>query len=190
MIVYHGTRVNRHTILREGLKRPDYNKLIDETLARYGYTRKNVPEWIWENELDYRKWEYQQFSPEFQPHIAFSLSYDQAKNYAFMGGEFEYLLIYHLFLWKTSDSEGLTSLEKAEEARKEAVKHRGTMKVITVKLPDSLIPLKIRTLIQKIESLGYDRYDQHWTWNIPIFQDVPPDWIKKIDQIEKKEHLT
>lgn len=183
MILYHGTRIDKQTILKEGLKRPDYNRLIDEILVRYGYTREQVPEWTWKNELDYRLEEYKQYSPEFQPYLAFTLNYEQARDYAGMGGEFEYLLIYHLLLWKTSDSKGNTSLEKAQNARKEATKGRGTMKVLTMDVPKKYIPKLELERIERIKSAGYDPYDKHWVWNIPLFMDIPPEWIIKIDQM-------
>ena len=184
MILYHGTRLDKETILKEGLKRPDYNRLIDEVLARYGYTREQVPEWIWERELDYRLEEYKEFSPEFQPYLAFTLNYGQAKQYAWMGGEFEYLLIYYLVLWKfqAATAEGVVSLDKAEEAREEAIKGRGTMKVVTVNVPEEYIPQGELERMEKIRSVGYDPYEK-FVWNIPIFRDIPPEWIIRVDKV-------
>lgn len=182
MILYHGTRLEKETIVKEGLKRPDYNRLINEVLARYGYTRKQVPEWTWKNELDYRLEEYKQFSPEFQPYLAFTLSYQQAEQYAWMGGEFEYLLIYNLFLWKASNSEGITSLD-AQRAREKAVRGRGIMKVVTIDIPQEYIPKLTLEKIEKLKSISYDPYDRRGTWNIPLFRDVPPEWIMRVDEV-------
>ena len=187
MIAYHGTRVNRKIIEEEGLKRPNYEKLIDRTLAKYGYTREDVPERIWKSELYYRWEEYKEFSPEFQPYIAFTLSYEQAKNYGGMGGEFEYLIIYNLFLWKLADKEGNISRNNIEEARSKAIEGKESVKVITVDIPKKFIPRGILDRIKRIKSVGYDPYDKGSAWNIPVFIDIPPDWIVKIDDFGERE---
>ena len=173
MILYHGTRLDKETILKEGLKRPDYNRLIDEVLARYGYTKDDIPEWIWKMELDYRLEEYKEFSPEFKPYLAFTLNHDQARDYAYMGGEFEYLLIQRLLAWKTGNW---------PKSGEEAIKGRGTMKVVTVNVPKEYIPQGELERMEKIRSVGYDPYEK-FVWNIPIFRDVPPEWIMRVDEV-------
>lgn len=178
MLLYHGTRVDRETLLREGLKRPNYQQLIDKTLAKYGYTREDVPERIWKWELEYRLKEYKEYSPEFQPYLAFTLNYEQAKDYAFMGGEFEYLLILHLWNWKTKDP---------KYATKKAVEGRGTPKVVTVDIPEEYIPRKILEQVRKIKELGYDPH-KGFSWSIPIFRDIPPEWIVRIEEVDR-EHV-
>jgi len=165
--------------MKEGLKRPNYEKIIDETLAKYGYTKEQIPEWIWKLELQYRLEEYKEFSPTFRPYLAFTLNYEQAKNYAFMGGEFEYILIYRLFLWKTKNP---------HFAEKKAIEGRGKPKVVIADIPTDWIPSKILEQIKAIEKAGYDPHT--FTWNIPIFSDVPVAMIVRIEQINlEREHI-
>lgn len=172
LTLYHGTRVSEDRIREEGLTRPDYDKLIDEVLAKYGYSRNQVPEWIWRQELLYRFTEYKNFTPEFKPYIAFTLNYDQAKTYAHMGGEFEYLLIYYLMRWRK---------RSAQEADDEATKGRGKERVVTVRVSKEYIPKEILQQIDRIEEAGYE--PGQFTWNIPVFQDIPPEWIVRIESM-------
>ena len=186
MILYHGTRVAEEIIRKKGLKRlwdilshTDYNRLIDEILAHYGYMRKDIPEWIWKRELGYRLEEYKAYSPEFQPYIMFTLDYEQAKSYSFMGGEFEYLLIERLFAWKTKNW---------ELAHRKTVEGRGIPIVVTVDIPKEYVPQIDLEQMERIRKAGYDPYDG-FTWDIPLFRDVPPEWIVKIEEIKQKTPL-
>jgi hypothetical protein len=82
--LYHGTNErNLRKIQEEGFKSFKPKSFVDEILGRYGMTRADVPDYIWQSELNYRKQ---------NPNIHFTTSRSQAQAYAegaAYGGEFE-----------------------------------------------------------------------------------------------------
>jgi len=104
LTLYHGTTErNLLSITKNGFKPFNPEEVIDQTLWEYGYTRDMVPEWIWKDELNYRK---------DRPYIFFTTSKKQAKSYADKSyGEFQSSIANALIAWR---KEGGISLSKKE----------------------------------------------------------------------------
>ena len=82
--LYHGTNENNlRSILKNGFNVFEPDNLIFQILSKYNLSKKDIPEYIWKRESDYRK---------EVPYIYFTTSKEQARQYAkssTQAGEFE-----------------------------------------------------------------------------------------------------
>jgi len=102
--LFHGTTEdNMKSILQDGLKPFDPEETIDKTLKEYGFIRQDVPSYIWEEELRYRK---------TTPHIYLTTSKQQAKEYADTSyGEFQRTIVDRLIEWQKKKGKTLQKPE-------------------------------------------------------------------------------
>lgn len=154
--LYHGTtEANLKSILQEGLKPFDPEKTVDETLGEYGFTRQNVPYYIWEQELRYRKQ---------TPHIYLTTSKEQAKQYSDKSyGEFKRSIIDLLIEWQKEQGKIIQKPESKPvvitiDIPWEAVKGRADLKEVyerVINIKDELLK-KHETLEGFLESIPYE----------------------------------
>lgn len=117
--LYHGTNERNMESIRQAhaIVPPDPDKIIDRVLRQYGFTRGDVPNYIWRNELVYR---------EGKRSIFCSTSKDTASRYAQShkyGGEIENSVTNLLVAWAT--------MEKVKQIEPEP--SRGI--VLTIEIP-------------------------------------------------------
>lgn len=138
--LYHGTTDNiLNSILQNGFKPFNAGNKIDEILARYGFSRKDVPDYIFFSEFRMR---------EKQPYIYFTTYKEQAALYAQKPfGEFETSIVDLLNRW----------LKEKGKKQVEIIPYKPV--VITVDAPWELF----KSHKQGIEEYKdiYERYKMH-----------------------------
>ena len=104
--LYHGTNErNLREILATGLiVPPNPEQVAKDVLARYGFTEADVPRYVWEEDVKYRR---------STPYVYCTTYKDQAKMYAAgaaHGGEIENSITKNIARWLESEKKGVPKM--------------------------------------------------------------------------------
>jgi hypothetical protein len=178
--LFHGTNENSlQTILKNGFNSIKPETLINQILSKYNLSKKDIPDYIWKEELNYRK---------ENPYIHFTTSKEQAKEYArnsLQAGEFENTIIQLLKEW----------LEKEKQIKIDIPVYKPV--VITVDVPwdkvkthKSMSELKevINNVIKNkdellMENESIEAFLSNLGFEFMISDTLPKDYIIKYDFI-------
>lgn len=160
LTLYHGTRADRETLLREGLKRPDWEEVLSSIRDKFSLpsirgTRLDRVRTFTRLELEY---------------IYLTASKSQARGYSYLGGERALLL-----------AEMLLGRKKSEETIADTLFSPNRW-VVTVQIPEDWIenPEHI-VMLHKYQESGYDPEDG--TWAFIVNRDIPPNKIVSVEPV-------
>lgn len=163
IIAYHGTAVEPAIIRKEGLRPPDFRKVVDAVLEEFA--GKRIPKWVFKSadrEVNYRQSYYQ------GNNVHFTLSKTQASSYAgTIGGEIAGTI--------------RRTIELALRRKRTTAYKNGKNYVVTARIPLDKRTLEVK---ERLEAHGYnwekERERGGWDIKVPF---VKPEDILNIEEI-------